>query len=88
MNYQDTITTIDAVLRTYGIKSSYNNKICGYIIKTQKVLAYLLFNLDEYDNNKIQIDFDIIQGNEEDLQFYRQITLMLKSSRKRTIDEI
>lgn len=89
MKYQDTIQTIDAVFRRHGIQTDYNNKICGYIIRTQKVLAYLLFTLD--DKNEIVLDFDVIQGNEEDLNFYKEILIMLKptlSGKKRKIDEL
>ena len=89
MNYQDTITTIDSVFRRHGIQSEYNNKICGYIIRTQKVLAYLLFTLN--DKDEIVLDFDVIQGNEKDLGFYKEILSMINprlSGRKRSIDEI
>ena len=86
MNYKDTVNLINSVFKKYGIKSDYNNKICGYIIRTQRVLAYLLFNLTE--NNDIQLDFDIIQGNECDLAFYREIRDTIKPNRKRKISEI
>jgi hypothetical protein len=89
MNYQDTIIAIDKVFKKYDIQSEYNNKICGYIIRTKNILAYLLFNLNE--KNEIDLDFDVIQGNKKDLKFYEDIKLSLcrgLSGRKRKLNEI